>query len=171
MQLAEYFMWIDQSCGLINYCASISAAFILYLQATVVVVAGYYFNTFSGFITNTYIKHIMYAIIIVWFISAVIITIVEPTKLCSKETKRGHLEWKFPRGTIEEQPKLVKLAYYGFLLLPWLFLKNRMKGRLIVILLLLPLLYFRFNFQDWESIWCLFSVSMPALWLIVHKHI
>ena len=137
----------------------------------IVVVAGYYFNTFSGFLTINYIKYIIYAIFTVWIIYALQFFVFESKNICSKETKKGHLEWKFPGGTIDEHSIIIKIAYFGFMLLPWLFLKNKTKGRLILLLLLLPLLYFRFNFQEWESLWCLFSVSMPAIWLVIHKNI
>lgn len=44
MQLAEYFMWIDQECGITNHNASTMASFILYLQIFTVIMGGYYFT-------------------------------------------------------------------------------------------------------------------------------
>ncbi len=166
MQLAEYFMWIDQNCGKINHYASLFAELIIYLQIVVVISAGYYFNTFTGFINKIISKYIIYACLFIWLL----VNLSEKKRrFCSKETSTGHLKWDFKLGPIKKNASITHAMYYILLILPWLFLKDRFKGRLLFSILLLPLLYFRFNFYHWESLWCLFSVYAPIVFLLLCK--
>ena len=166
MQLAEYFMWIDQECGITNHNASTMASLILYLQILTVIMGGYYFNTFSEVFTHRTVRYIFYTLFILWIARGVLL---EPKDLCSRETTTGHLEWQFTHGSIDEHPLLVKGMYLSCIFIPWLFLKNKYKGILLFFLLALPFLYLRVNFKQWESLWCLFSASIPAIWLSIHK--
>ena len=52
----------------------------------------------------------------------------------------------------------------------WLFVKNK-KGIFVFILLTISLLFglnnnYKFNFAQWESRWCFFSVLLPFLIII-----
>tara|TARA_Y100000591_G_C21790725_1_gene676426 strand:+ start:221 stop:874 length:654 start_codon:yes stop_codon:yes gene_type:complete len=167
IQLAEFFMWIDQGCSKINHYASHFAGIVLYLQALVVVSAGYYFNTFSGFITKDISKYIIYGTLLIWLC---IHLSKKDRKLCSKETTKGHLEWEFKSGTIRQHGILVKIVYYTLLVLPWLFLKDKVRGILMFSTIFLSLMYFRFNFYNWESLWCFYSVYAPVIFLLFCKY-
>ncbi len=164
IQLAEYFIWIDQDCGTINKFASNSIRVILFLQGFVSVMGGYYFNTYDKLYSNKYLKYILLTIM-VWY---GIFTVFDYGNGCTKETTEGHLEWELTKGKIEEYPITTRLLYYSCLFLPWLFVKDTFKGRLLFALLFLPFLYFRFNFDTWESFWCLYSVAIPVIFLNLH---
>ena len=164
IQLAEYFIWIDQDCGAINNFASNSISVILFFQAFVSVIGGYYFNTYDKLFSNKYLKYIISTSMVLYGI----ITFFDYRDCCTKETTEGHLEWELPRGNVEDYSIFSRLLYYICLFLPWLFVKDTFKGRLLFALLFFPFLYFRFNFDTWESYWCLYSIAIPVIFLNLH---
>ena len=55
----------------------------------------------------------------------------------------------------------------------WPFLKNT-KGLIVFIFLIITLLFglnnnYKFNFSQWESKWCFYSVLLPVLIIIYKK--
>ena len=68
IQLAEYFMWKDQKCGIMNKIATISANIILVLQAFSVLFGGYLFNTLNlsnSLILNISILYLLVGLLVV----------------------------------------------------------------------------------------------------------
>ena len=164
IQLAEYFIWIDQDCGEINNFASNSISVILFFQAFVSVMGGYYFNTYDKLFSNKYLKYILLTSMVLYGI----ITFLDYRDCCTKETTEGHLEWELPRGNVEDYSIFIRLLYYICLFLPWLLIKDTFKGRLLFALIFFSFLYFRFNFDTWESYWCLYSIAAPVIFLNLH---
>ena len=47
MQLLEYFMWVDQKCGMINHWATVFAYITLLLQPLGIITGGYFLGNFD----------------------------------------------------------------------------------------------------------------------------
>ena len=59
MQLAEYFMWKDQKCGITNKIATIAARVILFLQPLGILLGSYLFNTMTYPQSSTGVLYIL----------------------------------------------------------------------------------------------------------------
>ena len=163
MQLAEFFMWIDQNCGYINHYASVFAKLILILQPLSIVIGAILFKT--TIIPN----NILYIFALFWII-AVILYINNifnyKKKLCSKSIDNNYLEW----DEIEPITDYGYILYFSFMFLLWLFMKD-FKGILIFILGIISILLslnnnLKFDFPQWESKWCFMAVSLPFIMII-----
>ena len=165
MQLAEFLMWIDQDCNKnINHYASIFAEYILILQPLSIILGAILFKTTN--IPN----NLLYSFLLIFIISLIIYSIrvfYNKRKLCSKSINNGYLEW----DNIKKIELFEYIFYFIFMFLIWIFLKNK-KGIFVFILLIISLLFglnnnYKFNFTQWESKWCFFSVLLPFLILII----
>ena len=167
IQLAEFFMWIDQDCNKnINHYASIFAKYILFLQPLIIIIGALVFKTTN--ISNNLLYFLILGYII-GFLKSTIDMIYNKKKYCSKSINNGYLEWDF----MEEYNLFDYIIYFIFMFLIWPFLKNE-KGIIVLIFLLISLLYglnenYKFNFAQWESKWCFFSVLLPFLIIIYNK--
>ena len=176
IQLAEFFMWKDQECKKINHSATIFSHIILLLQPISVILGGLIFQTFS---LPNFIVYIALFITLIPLIKAIITNIKNKRTLCSREVnKTGHLEWDLTSGDFDKWPSSNKAMYYTFLILfmfiPWLFLKNRIKGVLSFAIIFLSFLFSKIDtkdinlkFEQWESKWCFIAVIYPIIFLIL----
>ena len=164
IQLAEFFMWIDQDCKKnINHYASIFAEYILYLQPLSIIIGAIIFKTTN--ISNN-LLYIFSLIFIISLINYSINVAYNKKKLCSKSINNGYLEWDI----IRKENSLFNYIYFIFMFLIWPFLKNE-KGIIVFIFGLISLLYglnenYKFNFAQWESKWCFFGVLLPFIIII-----
>ena len=131
MQLAEYFMWKDQKCGIMNTTATIIANIILLLQAFSVLFGGYLFNTLNlsnSLILNISVPYLLIGLLIIFYRYY-----NEKGKICTK-APNGYLIWFFTNKDIFKGIiSYTQLSLYLILLIiPWLYLKD-----LISVLLLL----------------------------------
>tara|TARA_X000000368_G_scaffold402763_1_gene377009 strand:- start:1133 stop:1774 length:642 start_codon:yes stop_codon:yes gene_type:complete len=164
IQLAEFFMWLDQKCNKnINHYASIFAECVLYLQPISVIVGAILFKT-------TYIpEYLLYFFLLFYiiYIGLSYYVYFNKQKLCSiSNNNTKHLAWDF----INEYYLLDNIIYFIFTGLLWLFFKNK-KGLFIFIFGAITLLFgvtknFKFEFAQWESKWCFYSVLLPGLIII-----
>tara|TARA_R110002072_G_scaffold25257_7_gene84740 strand:+ start:93 stop:719 length:627 start_codon:yes stop_codon:yes gene_type:complete len=166
IQLAEFLMWIDQDCNKnINHYTTIFAEYILILQPISIILGAILFKT-----TNIPTKLLYcFLLILISFIGYTIRVIYNKRKLCSKSIKNGHLEWNI----INEYNLFDHIIYFSFMFLIWPFLKNT-KGLIVFIFLIITLLFglnnnYKFNFSQWESKWCFYSVLLPVLIIIYKK--
>lgn len=124
MQLAEYFMWSDQTCGKINKYASIFALIVLLLEPLVNIGCGLYYSD-----SKVFFKYLLIAyIIFVCYIYTACVRNKE-IKLC------GTSMCDMPQGNSFFGRKLCNLK--------WFFLDNFRKNKasmLWIIFLLLPFL-------------------------------
>jgi hypothetical protein len=160
MQLAEYFMWLDQKCGKMNHYATEAGYYLLLLQPLVILFAGLLLKTFT--ISDKYVK-ICILITCIPFIEKFL---RKPKKVCSKGKVNDHLNWDI-NGSI-----VTVIIYMGFLFLPWLFLKNRQKGVTVFLFTLLTLIVSHFKTYkktDFKSFWCFIVTLAPLLMLILNK--
>lgn len=164
MQLAEYFMWKDQKCGTINHNASIFGHIVLLLQPISVILFGIILNTFKY---PTKYLYILLIIITLPLIHKIYLYTKNKKQLCSLEQKTGNLEWVFVDGNTENWSNLSFLTYFIFLSVPWLLLKDKLKGIILFLLTIFSYAYKRFNFSQWESLWCYQAVNLPLIFLVI----
>jgi hypothetical protein len=155
MQIAEFFMWIDQSCGKINMYASMFAIFILLVQPLV--------NMFCGiFLSDTPNKNIltiMVGLYIIFVAYLFILNYNQTINYCGvsdcKHNNSCNLEWKFI-DTINSNQIFIWMI---FLLMPALFMIPHYQGFVLLIIGLgTYLLSRRYNDTVVGSLWC---------WLVV----
>jgi len=164
MQLLEYFMWIDQDCGIMNHIASKMVMVILSLQIISIFLGGYIFNTT---ILN---KNTLYYILVVIFgllLSTIMNLYSDNRQYCSKANKYGHLEWAY---TEEYYSKIIYYSYYLIFLLAPFLLKDRIKGMIILAAGLTTYLSSRlYNIKTSNTRWCFFSAYTPILFVILNE--
>ena len=167
MQLAEYFMWIDQKGGKINHYATLAAFIILLLQPLSLLIGGYYFGELS------FDKKKLVPIIIVYIICFGLgifygIKYSLKIKLFSKPDGK-HLSWAIKKLWISNLLRYVLyiLYYLAFLLL--LFSKDKFSGILLFILYFGTLFFSVFFVKNssWKSFWCWIVNMIPVIYLIV----
>tara|TARA_Y100000992_G_scaffold209931_2_gene144028 strand:- start:23206 stop:23874 length:669 start_codon:yes stop_codon:yes gene_type:complete len=165
IQLAEFFMWIDQYCNKnINHYASIFAKYILILQPLSIILGAILFKS-----TNlpNYLLYLFLLIFIICLIDYSIRIANNKRKLCSKTINRfGHLEWDFIKY---KYSKLLYTIYFIFMILIWPFVKN-IKGIFVLIFGIVSFVLNKFNFAQWESKWCFIAVLLPFL-IIIYNNI
>ena len=173
IQLAEYFMWIDQKCGKMNHYATIYAQIIISLEPISILVGALIYKTLC--LPNMCI-YIMLTMLVLPLLSILIMIIKNKRKLCSKEKKTGHLDWDDvpPMYPILRSGGPYSIYWIIILLLTWLFLKNRVKGLICFGILVSTLLYstldtsdMRFDLEQWESKWCLIAAICPGILLLL----
>lgn len=164
MQLAEFFMWIDQDCNKnLNHYATIFAEYILILQPLSIIFGAILFKT-----TNIP-KNLLYCllvIIIIYLINYSMLVAYNKRKLCSKSINNGYLKW----DRIKKVDIIYYIIYFIFISFLWPFM-NSIKGFFILIFGIISLLFGlnnnnQFIFAQWESKWCFISVLLPFLILI-----
>ena len=92
-------------------------------------------------------------------------------KLCSKNINNGYLEW----DNIKKITNLEYILYFIFIFIIWPFMKNK-KGLIVFVFGIISLLFglnngFKFNFAQWESKWCFFSVALPVIIILYNYFI
>jgi len=157
IQLAEFFMWYDEDCTKgINNIATYSVMIILALQSIAIIIGAIIFKT-------THIPiNILYAILTIFIIAVFYSTFSNFEllhKKCSKNKKdHPHLIWDTNLYVI------VKILYFLIYFI-FLFFKDFNKGIVVITILIILLLDSIYNtttyIREYESMWCLKSVSVP----------
>lgn len=160
MQLAEYFMWQDQSCGDTNKYATIYAYIVLLMQPLSVLWAGYYFRTLHISLQMTTILSIVFIIV---YGRGIVEYLLKPGTKCSRPRVK-HLEWDFTKDT---KFTFENILYFILLFIPWLFLKNKQKGILVFSFSIASFVYHYIKYKDdWLSLWCYITRNMAILYAI-----
>jgi hypothetical protein len=157
MQLAEFFMWMDQSCGTINMYASMFAIFILLAEPLANMVCGIY-------LSDTPYKNVLKIMIILYVAFVVYLFIINYNKSINycginncKNNNSCHLDWKFIDTINRNQVQLWGL----FLFLPLLFMVPHYQGLILLLAGLVTLLMSKvYNNTVAGSLWCWLVVSI-----------
>lgn len=168
MQLAEYFMWKDQKCGIMNKIATISANTILLLQPVSVLFGGYLFNTLN--VSNSLLLSISIPYLLIGLLVLIYRYYYETKQICTK-APYGYLIWffydnKFFKGILN---KFQLLLYLILLIIPWLYLKNLNSGFIIFLLIFGSLLIHSFYHNrenEWQTKWCYYTVNAVLLYIL-----
>ena len=165
MQLLEYFMWKDQSCGITNHLATILAFIVLLIQPIAVLIGAYYFGDLI-IDKNKLVPIIWIYGIIIGIFAINWISYASKKSLCSRPNGR-HLDWDF-----SPVMKIFCIMYYLIFLLffmsrPWYF------GAIVGILLIGSLLFSVFYVKNpsWKSLWCWIINIIPIIYIIVSYYV
>jgi hypothetical protein len=177
MQLAEALMWSDINCkSNLNHYGSILAHFNLILQPLSILLGAYYLNT------TIIPKNILQVLIIVYCVPLLMAiyhhNFKKPFELCSLNSNKnnGELVWDFNMDRNGIIWKTYSFFYLICLFFTWLLLKDKIKGYLMFILLLITIIvsidYTKSIKPDkflnkWESKWCFYSVGIPVIFLFM----
>ena len=168
MQLLEYFMWKDQSCGITNHIATMLAFILLLIQPIATLIGAYYFGNLV-FDRKKLAPIIWIYGIIIGIFAINWINYASKKRLCSRPNGR-HLDWDF-----KPMMKIFSFMYYLVFLLffmsrPWYL------GAIVGILLTGSLLFSVFYIQNpsWKSWWCFVVNFIPIVYIIIsfiiHKY-
>lgn len=165
MQLVEYFMWKDQSCGMMNHLATMCAFLVLLIQPITVLIGAYYFGDLVFDKRKLVPIILLYAIIIV-IIGINWINYGRKKRLCSRPNGI-HLDWDFSNWIDKPIIKFFCIFYYLVVLVffmsrPWYL------GIIIGILLIGTLLFSVFFVKNpaWKSWWCWIINIIPIIYII-----
>lgn len=167
MQLIEYFMWRNQSCGMTNHIATILAFIVLLIQPIAVLIGAYYFGDLIFDRKKLAPIIWIYGIIIGLFV-IIGINYGIKNRLCSLPNRK-HLDWNISKlfGGKTGIYVFFILYYAMFLLLllsrPWYL------GFIIAIMLLGTLFFSIFFIKNasWKSIWCWIVNFIPIVYIII----
>jgi len=163
MQLAEYFMWLDQSCGVMNEYATIYAYFVLMMQPLAILLSGYYLKTFN--ISQNYLIGGVFIIAIPWMYGLLRYIFRKKNKCSTPE--KGHLLWDFLRNKDYYPNPLLLSVYFIGLFLPWLFIKDKIRGIFMFLLFVVSFAihYYMYN-DNWHTKWCFGTRNGTVLYII-----
>jgi hypothetical protein len=155
IQLAEFFMWIDQSCGNINMYASMFAIFILAIEPLISMVCGIYLTDAS----NKFLLKIMVGLYIIFVVYLFTFNYNKTINYCGISTscdKSCHLKWKF----VETVTRYQFIIWMAFLIVPLLFMIPRYQGAIMFITAIATYLMSRlYSGTVMASLWCWFAIS------------
>lgn len=152
MQLAEFLMWSDQSCGWVNQYATYFAYLAILAQPLCVLLGGYYFKSFTGTVQK-YILTIAMGIALFW-ITEFAYYALNARNVCSTP-KNGHLYWDFLRKKEFYPSMFIHILYFAGFMIPWLFTKDKVRGLFFLGLLVYSFITHYMEYKDqWHTMWC-----------------
>jgi len=165
MQLLEYFMWKDQSCGMNNHLATIGALLLLLIQPIAILIGAYYFGDLI--IDRRKLSPIIWIYgIIIGIFGINWINYASKKRLCSLPSGI-HLDWDF-----SPVMKIFWVLYYLVVLLffmsrPWYL------GVIVGLLLIGSLLFSVFYVKNpaWKSLWCWIINFIPIIYIIISYYV
>ena len=172
MQLIEYFMWANKSCGLVNHLATIGAFILILIQPITILMSAYYFGTVR-FDKKKLVPIIWMYGIIFGTIAINGINAVTKNRLCSLPNGK-HLDWNVGKLLFGNKTLIYFCAFLYFLPFP-LFLLSRpwYLGAIIAIMLIGTLIFsvFFVKTPSWKSLWCWISNFIPVIYIILSHFI
>jgi len=172
IQLAEFFMWSDQKCGLMNHYGSVFAHFNLMLQPLSIFIGAYLYQT--TIIPNNYLYFLIVLYSFVFIMPIYHHFFKNARRLCSKNISSSYLEWDFNIDKKWWFYQVYRFIYLISLIFSWLLLKDKTKGPLMFGLLLGSIIMANLYsnnkmsyLNNWESIWCFIAVSIPTIMLLI----
>ena len=166
IQLAEFFMHIDQKCGWINKFATIFAFVVLIAQPICSYLLGYILDTTT---IPEYFKY-FYLIYGLFGLTKLIFYLKNNRIICSK-IKNGHLEWGFKPASHNINGVIILTMYLlATAIIPFIYLNSDVEKYLVIFLLLGSLfLHYVYNPNHWRTKWCFYSsvsVTIYAIYVI-----
>ena len=111
IQLNEFFLWRNQTCGIVNHLFSLSIVVILWLQSVLMLSSFYLFypvRILPSMITDGYL-------VLCTAFTAYLLSILHQTRLCSRPNGSCRLAWSaYTRATSSIMDSFSFLFYYFF---------------------------------------------------------
>ena len=165
MQLAEYFIWIDQDCDKnYNSLASKSIVPILAFQVFALIFGGYLFDT--TILPNYILKYasIISSIFVLYFCYNNFY--LDSGLWCTKPNEDERLQWDKYKEIVNDV--LENIYNLIFVLIPFFF-KNVRIGFMLFIVGMIALINTRYeNQHSWNSKWCFYSANIPILFVVIN---
>ena len=180
MQLAEYFIWTNQKCGIVNKLATIAVRILLSIQPLAILLGGYLFNTMN--ISN----NILIASVIYVFAFCLNSEnyYKNNKKICSISDEDGHLQWHNFNKNPDKSFSIyyiavifMRLFYFTIMLFGWLLFYNTSLGIFGSVLMTIIFLIHYIQFpkkNQWATLWCFHASITFTIYAIVryfdHKY-
>src|SRR5271154_745689 len=167
IQIAEYFMWLDQSCGTINNMASMFALLVVALEPLMGMIGGL---NFSSQPNPNFLRIMLLSYIV--FIAYVYFNHVHNQKIkwcginnCYIDPNDGcNLYWKFT----ENIPTKIAIIWILFLMLPLLTMTPRYQGIILFLTGLITLVLSRtVHNAAAGSLWCWYAISIIYIKILI----
>ena len=157
MQLAEYLMWIDQSCHSTNKYGTYYAYFALMLQPLIVLLGGAYVGLFKPSHLK-YVYGFVGILLLIWVSKIgryVWDTYTPSSPVCSKSVK-GHLLWDFLKRPEYQPTWPILVTYFIGFFIPWLFMiRDQTRAIFMCLLLVFSFIWHYYKFgNQWHTMWC-----------------
>ena len=168
MQLFEYFMWSDQSCGLVNHLATMGAFILLLMQPVVLLIGAYYFGTLR--FDKKKLVPIIWTYVI--FFGIIIINKIKigiKHRMCSLPNGK-HLDWNMGKLFFRDKPIMYLCAFLYYISAPLFLLARPWYLGAIMLVLTGGTLFFSVFFvknPSWKSMWCWISNFIPVIYIIL----
>ena len=167
IQLLEFLLWIDQSCGTINSTVTKLIAGFILLQPASIFFGGLMYNTFN--IPASYLRY-LFLISLVIVISSFWRFLSISKQLCSTPDDVNKLQWDV--YTVIDKFSFTDMCLHVFyfigLIVPWILFKNKNKKYIVLTVIISSFIISNANFKQWESMWCFLANILPIL-LIVYR--
>jgi len=175
MQLAEYLIWINQDCGLVNRIGTGIAQMLIIVQPILIILIPYLFKTLS--ISKNLFKIILIIYVLFTAGSFIFSLIIKGRflKYCTLASENGYLDWGFTSNYLYIDYIFLIFYFCSYLIL--LFFKNKFKGFFAFFIILFNLFYsfiiiknqsFIEIFKQWESKWCFTATFLPLFFIALH---
>ena len=159
MQLAEYFMWDDQKCGLKNKYATVASGIILALQPIFIISAVRFWG--NSWLSNNSLDMLLGILSISAAIFAYkCIEFSKKNNLCSRPGVLGHLEWDLDK-LYENTRGIAQTIVHGFYFIAFAFLITikPYKLALVYTAMCYASLFYAIKITEgketqWKSQWC-----------------
>ena len=164
MQLAEYFIWIDQDCNKnYNSLASKSIIPILAFQVFALLFGGYLFN--STILPKYFLKYFSIISFIVFLYFSINNFFIDTNKWCTRPNKDSRLQWDKYKEIVT--PFMENIYKLFFTFIPF-FLKEVRIGFLFFIIGINALFETQYdNILSWNSTWCFYSAYIPTIFVVI----
>jgi len=167
MQLIEYFMWRNKSCGFANHLATIGAFLLLLIQPIATIIGAYFFGNLV--IDKKKLLPIIWIYgIIIGIIAIIGIKSAMKNWLCSLPNGK-HLDWNIAK--LFGGKKVIYLFFFLYYALFFLLLLSSpwYLGFIIAIMLIGTLVFSVFFIKNpsWKSLWCWTVNFIPIIYIII----
>lgn len=169
IQLAEFFMWKDQKCGIVNKLATLAARLLLYSQPLSVFLGSYLFDTMN--ISNNIMINVS-VIYVILCLYSYINYFSNNSKICSL-SKNGNLQWHFLNEKNLKSQNIVNylivIIYFIIIIFSWLLFKNTSLGIFFSIFLITIFLFYYIQYPksfQFATLWCYhisFAITIYAI--------
>lgn len=171
MQLIEYFIWIDHSCGNINNFASKMIVPELSMQALAMVLGALIFKT-TNLSNSSLIALVLFVSFVEFGTIFLYLNNIKNEKLCSKKIQNKGIVWDLGKYDLIKNNDILSMlwsiVYYSCLFaFPFLWKSNSTKYIFAFIMIFSYLTIRLENQISWQSRWCFPAAIIPSFYVLL----